>query len=146
MISLEGVHIEYDGKLLFGDVSFMLRQKEKVGLVGNNGSGKSTLLKIIHGDIGPTKGNVNISSDMKIGYLPQHMVHQEDQTVYLSVFNSLKQISGLHADIQRLNQEIAEREDYHSDGYSRLLDDLKTKTEKYHLLDGDRLNRRLKGH
>ena len=139
MISLEGVHIEYDGKLLFGDVSFMLRQKEKVGLVGNNGSGKSTLLKIIHGDIGPTKGNVNISSDMKIGYLPQHMVHQEDQTVYLSVFNSLKQISGLHADIQRLNQEIAEREDYHSDGYSRLLDDLKTKTEKYHLLDGDKV-------
>ena len=139
MISLEGVRIEYDGKLLFGDVSFMLRQKEKVGLVGNNGSGKSTLLKIIHGDIVTTKGNVNISSDMKIGYLPQHMVHQEDQSVYLSVFNSLKQISGLNADIQRLNQEISEREDYHSDEYSRLLDDLKAKTEKYHLLDGDKV-------
>ncbi|MGM0532509.1 MAG: ribosomal protection-like ABC-F family protein, partial [Bacteroidota bacterium] len=139
MISLENVRVEYDGKLLFGDASFMLRQREKVGLVGNNGSGKSTLLKIIHRDIAPTGGNVNISSDIKIGYLPQHMLHEEEQTVYLSVFNSLQQISGLDADIQKLNQSITEREDYHSDEYSRILDDLKAKTEKYHLLGGDRV-------
>ena len=139
MISLENVRVEFNGQMLFDEVSFMLRQKEKVGLVGNNGSGKSTLLKIIHGDIEPTEGNVNISSDMKIGYLPQHMIHEEDKTVYLSVFNSLKQISGLHADIQKLNQAIAEREDYHSDEYSRILDDLKAKTEKYHLLGGDKI-------
>lgn len=139
MISLERIHVEYEGKLLFGDVSFMLRQKEKVGLVGNNGSGKSTLLKIIHGDITPTAGNVNIASDVKIGYLPQHMIHQEDQTVYLSVFNSLKQIAALHNDIQKLNRQIAERDDYHSGEYSRMLDDLKIKTEKYHLLGGDKV-------
>ncbi len=139
MISLENVRLEYDGKLLFGDVSFMLRQKEKSGLVGNNGSGKSTLLKIIHGDIEPTEGNVNISSEIKIGYLPQEIIHQDDQTVYLSVFNSLEQISSLHGDIQNLNKEVAEREDYHSEEYSRILDDLKTKTEKYHLLGGDKI-------
>lgn len=139
MISLENVRIEYDGKPLFDDVSFMVRQKEKIGLVGNNGSGKSTLLKLIHGDIKPTEGNVNISSEMKIGYLPQHMIHREDQTVFLSVFNSLGEISRLHADIQELNREVAEREDYHSDEYSRILDDLKVKTEKYHLLGGDKV-------
>ncbi|MBS3775088.1 MAG: ABC-F family ATP-binding cassette domain-containing protein [Bacteroidales bacterium] len=139
MISLEQASVEYDGELLFGDVSFMLRQKEKVGLVGNNGSGKTTLLKIIHGDMAPTGGKVNIPSDIKIGYLPQHMVHQEDQTVYLSVFNSLKQISGLDADIRKLNQSVVEREDYQSDEYSRILDDLKAKTEEYHLLGGDKV-------
>jgi ATP-binding cassette subfamily F protein 3 len=139
MISLEKVNIEYSGHLLFGDVSFMLRQKEKVGLVGKNGSGKSTLLKIIHGDIEPTSGHVNVPSDLKIGYLPQNMMHKEDQTVYLSVFNSLANISCLHYEIQEINREIAEREDYYSGEYQQMINDLTAKTEKYHLLGGDKV-------
>lgn len=139
MISMENVGIAYDGKVLFEDVSFMLQQKESVGLVGNNGSGKSTLLKIIHGQIEPTTGAVHISSDLNMGYLPQHMVHNENQTVYLSVFHGLKQISALEHDINKINQDISHRQDYQSAAYADLLDRLKTKTEKYHLLGGDKV-------
>lgn len=57
-------------ELLFKDVSFVLGNKEKVGLIGFNGSGKSTLLKILAGLEKPDSGNLYIENE-KLAYLPQ---------------------------------------------------------------------------
>ncbi len=139
MISLQQVRVEYSGELLFGDVSFFIREGEKIGLVGNNGSGKTTLLKVLTGQVQPVSGTVNLPGSLRIGYLPQHMVHQEDETVYNVVFYALEQIAGLHEQISRINASLAERTDYDSQDYARLLDQLSAATEKYQLLEGDKV-------
>lgn len=140
MVSLEDIRVEFSGHLLFGDISFFIREGEKIGLVGNNGSGKSTLLKLITGDLQPTAGQVNRPGSMRIGYLPQHMEHQEDETVYNSVFHSLEQISSLHRGIEEINRQIAGRSDYNSKEYAEMINKLSSMTEKYHMLGGDRID------
>jgi len=139
MISLEDIRVEFGGEVLFGDISFFIREGEKIGLVGANGSGKSTLLKVINGDLDPSGGRVNLPGSLTIGYLPQHMKHQEDETIYDNVFHSLEQISSLHRGIEHLNRQVAERSDYNSPEYTALLDKLSSMTEKYHMLGGDRI-------
>lgn len=140
MISLEDIRVEFSGNVLFDEVSIFIRSGEKMGLVGNNGSGKSSLLKVITGDLPPTSGRVNRPGSMRIGYLPQHMEHQENETVYQSVFQSLEQIYALHQGIEEANRQIAGRTDYNSEEYAELLNRLSSMTEKYHMLGGDKID------
>ncbi|HRO74189.1 MAG TPA: ATP-binding cassette domain-containing protein, partial [Saprospiraceae bacterium] len=49
MISVEGLTVEFSGKTLFGDVSFVINDDDKIALMGKNGAGKSTMMKIIAG-------------------------------------------------------------------------------------------------
>ena len=61
---------QVNGKNIIDDVSFVLSNKNKVGLVGVNGSGKTTLLKILSSDFKDYTGNVNNESET-IAYLKQ---------------------------------------------------------------------------
>lgn len=80
--------------LLFSDLSFVVGNREKIGLVGINGTGKSTLLKIILKQEEPDGGRVEISNDEVIGYLPQLLDLPLENTIdeflksYLNDFHS----------------------------------------------------------
>ncbi|MDR1494958.1 MAG: ATP-binding cassette domain-containing protein, partial [Rickettsiales bacterium] len=63
----------FDGKRVFNDISFILNDGDRLGLVGRNGSGKSTLLKIIAGKLSHDEGTVVTSRNYRIGYLEQHL-------------------------------------------------------------------------
>ncbi|MEI7579549.1 MAG: ABC-F family ATP-binding cassette domain-containing protein [bacterium] len=69
MLKAINLKIEY-AQLLFENVSFLLGNNEKVGLVGLNGSGKTTLLRILIGEEKPDSGEV-ITINEHIEYLPQ---------------------------------------------------------------------------
>ncbi len=140
MISLENVRVEYGGVPIFDDISFMIQTKEKVGLVGNNGAGKTTLLKVILGEIVPSKGQLHLPSDVKIGYLPQQMQLSEENLVFDSVYQSLESIPFYKKRIDDINNELAERTDYQSEEYAELLNKLNEATEQFHLLGGDTID------
>ena len=86
MISINNLAVRFGGFTLFDDVSVMISAQDKIGLVGRNGAGKSTLLKIIAKQEQPTEGEVVISSDWKVGYLPQTM-KVSDGNLTLSTLN-----------------------------------------------------------
>jgi ATP-binding cassette subfamily F protein 3 len=69
MLKVSNLTIQYV-KLLFSDLSFILGNNEKVGLIGFNGTGKSTLLRIIAGLEQPDKGKIELINE-RCGYLPQ---------------------------------------------------------------------------
>jgi len=75
MISVEQITVEFDGRRLLDNITFLVNQKDKIGLVGRNGAGKSTLLKLIAGQEKATGGKIIFSPDLTVGYLPQHMIH-----------------------------------------------------------------------
>ena len=81
MISIEQLTVEFGSTPLFDNIGFLINPKDKIALVGRNGAGKTTLLKLIAGKQKPTSGNIVIPSDLTIGYLPQHMIHNEGTTV-----------------------------------------------------------------
>ncbi len=124
MISVEQLTVEFGGSPLFDEVSFLVNPKEKIALVGKNGAGKTTLLKIFSGKQAPTRGRVTIPKDLTIGYLPQHMIHNEGTTVMQEAEKAFEHITDLQAEIERMNIELAERTDYESVGYQQLIDKL----------------------
>lgn len=129
MISVQGLRVEFSSQILFDDVSFVINNKDKIALVGKNGAGKSTMLKIIAGLQNPTEGIVSKSSDLTIGYLPQQMVLTDHFTVKeeaLTAFNHVKEID---IQIDKLNLELAERTDYESDEYKKLIERVSHLTE-----------------
>ncbi len=124
MISLNAITLSFGSFTLLDEISLHIGDKEKIGLVGKNGAGKSTILKMIMGLQSPTSGQVMITSGQKIGYLPQIMEHSKGRTVLeetMTVFDGLK---ALERRMDEISAELAERTDYESDSYNKLLVEL----------------------
>ncbi len=121
MISINNLAVRFGGFTLFDGVSVMISDQDKIGLVGRNGAGKSTLLKIIAKQEEPSEGEVVISSDWKVGYLPQTMKVSDGKTVLEEVRGAFSELNAIRSKIEKLNSELAERTDYESDSYLKLI-------------------------
>ncbi len=137
MISINNLSISFGGVSLFDNVNFHISSGEKIGLTGRNGSGKTTLLKIINGIISPSEGDVQIPSNIKIGYLPQEMEFCKETSVIEaveSVFNTIKEIE---AQINHITNQLHIRTDYDSNEYNNIVIQLNDLTDKYNILMAD---------
>lgn len=137
MISIDNLTVEFGVKPLFKDVNFVVNDRDRVALVGKNGAGKSTMLKIICGLQHPTSGNVAIPSDTTIGYLPQVMILQDNTTVKEEARKAFADNTKMKEKIDRLNNELAERTDYESEEYAKLVEKFTTEHDRYQMLGGD---------
>ena len=87
LLSAEHISKNYGTKQLLKDVSIYLNERDHIGIVGINGTGKSTLLKILAG-IEPTdEGSVSANPNLRISYLSQNPVMNDDLTVLEQVFS-----------------------------------------------------------
>lgn len=134
MISIEQLRVEFGGSPLFDDISFLVNPKDRIALVGKNGAGKTTLLKLISGKMLPTKGNISIPRDLTIGYLPQHMIHNEGTTVMEETSRAFEHIHELEKEIEQLGVELETRTDYDSEEYHRIIDRLTHQQEHLQII------------
>lgn len=81
MISIENISKEYSAKPILDGITFLINKKDRIALVGKNGAGKTTLLRLIAGEEEPTSGHISKDKEMTIGYLPQHMIHNDGTTL-----------------------------------------------------------------
>ena len=124
MVSVNGVTVSFGGYNLFDNVSFLINPKDRIGLAGKNGAGKSTMLKLLAGLQSPTKGEVSIPKECKIGYLPQDMTHQHGRTVFEETESAFAEIKSMQARLDDINHQLETRTDYESDAYMKLIEDL----------------------
>lgn len=136
MISVNNLTIEFGARPLFTDVSFVINPKDRVALVGKNGAGKSTLLKILAGEQQPTAGIVALQKGSTLGYLPQVMVLSDEHTVLEEAEKAFADISQLQERIARENQELAERTDYESEDYLKLVEAFAHDNERFTMMGG----------
>ena len=137
MISLDNLTVSYGGWTLFDQISFLINEKDRIGLVGKNGAGKTTLLRIIIGEQQPTEGAVTINGECTIGYLPQQMRVADTTTLKAETEKAFDEVLRLEAEIGELTAEIATRTDYESEEYEALLHRLNDAQDRYHILGGD---------
>jgi len=135
MISLEQLTVEFGGSPLFDNIGFLINHKDKIALVGKNGAGKTTLLKLIAGRQNPTRGNIVMPSDLTIGYLPQHMIHNEGTTVMQEAEKAFEHITKIQSDIERYANEMVTRTDYDSEGYLQLIEKHSRASEHFQIIN-----------
>jgi len=135
MISIEQLTVEFDGRRLLDSIGFLINPKDKIALVGRNGAGKSTLIKLIAGHEQPTRGSIISSPDLTIGYLPQHMIHNEGTTVMQETEKAFDHIIKLQTEIDLLTQQLTDRPDYESDEYAQIIDKLSNAYEHMQIIN-----------
>jgi ATP-binding cassette subfamily F protein 3 len=143
MISVDQLSISFGGYFLFKEVSFLVNSRDKIGLVGRNGAGKTTLLKIFMGMQQPDEGKVVVPPTIRLGYLPQQMVVVDDKTLFDEAGSAFDEIQVLEKEINDLNHQIISRNDYESQEYSDLIEQLSEKTERFHLLEGSNRDQKI---
>jgi len=135
MISVEQITVEFDGRRLLDSITFLVNSKDKIGLVGRNGSGKSTLLKLIAKADKATSGQITAQEDVSVGYLPQHMIHNEGTTVMEETEKAFEKINKLQDVIDSLTQQMSERTDYESAEYGEIINKLSHSYEQMQIID-----------
>ena len=137
MISIDNITVEFGGNTLFENVSFLIKEKEKIALIGRNGAGKTTLLKLIAGEMSPTRGNISRPKNLTIGYLPQHIKVNDSKTVREETLTAFENIFAIRENIATLTAELNERDDFHSAEYGKLIEKLGYQNERLQMFDSD---------
>ncbi|SHK68505.1 ATP-binding cassette, subfamily F, member 3 [Maribacter aquivivus] len=135
MISVDNLAVEFSGTTLFSDVSFVINPTDKIALMGKNGAGKSTMMKIIAGEQKGTRGNVRVPKDAVIAYLPQHLLTEDNCTVFEEAAKAFKHVFSMRDEMDKLNKELETRTDYESDAYMSIIEKVSDLGEKYYALD-----------
>ncbi|MBT3207379.1 MAG: ABC-F family ATP-binding cassette domain-containing protein [Bacteroidetes bacterium] len=143
MISLNQISVFFGSFVLFKDISFLINQQDKIGLVGKNGAGKSTLLKLIIGEQTADNGKINFPNELKFGYLPQQMVIKDQRNVYDEIMSAFDEIIFIEKKIKTLNHDISSRTDYETEEYLDLIDSLSVANERFQILGGNSIQSKI---
>lgn len=136
MINLQQLGVFLPQGYLFKNVSLQINTNDRIGLVGKNGAGKSTMMRLLAGWSKPSEGAIHKPKDLTVGFLTQDIEINSEQ----SVFNFLKfsnlTLNAINEKLDHINHELVVREDYESDSYLSLLDDLALANDQLKLEDG----------
>ena len=139
MFIINDVRLQLGNRMVFDGLQFTLQKGDRVGLVGKNGAGKSTLLKLLHGELEPNEGGVIRQNDSSIGYLPQEMMHQDGHTVLEEAKTAFASAYELQAQLDAAGQEMAERTDYESEDYAKLIERFEQLSDRVRMMEVDSL-------
>jgi ATP-binding cassette, subfamily F, member 3 len=136
MLNAYNITVSFSGEDLFSNISFRLDTGDRVGLIGKNGAGKSTLLKIISKQQSYTSGSIAYDKDISIGYLKQDIDFKFGKTVLQEAHSAYTVIKKIEKKLEDINTQLAERTDYESDYYQKLLHDLSDLQHQYEIEGG----------
>ncbi len=135
MINVNNISVSFGGTTLFSDVSFSINENDKIALMGKNGAGKSTLLKIIAGVGKPTSGTISGPKEAVIAYLPQHLLTQDNVTVFEETSRAFEEVYKMRDELEDLNEQLQVRTDYESDDYMKLIERVSELSEKFYSME-----------
>lgn len=97
LISVEHLSKRQNIKEIVNDVSFAIEDRDKIALIGVNGTGKTTLLRILAGLETYDEGTITKKSGLRVSYLPQDPVFDEDDTILHQILSMDKEIQEFEA-------------------------------------------------
>ncbi len=92
LLNAENITKSYNERLLLQSISLAIDQGDKIGVIGVNGTGKSTLLKIIAGAQEAEQGQVTLGRGVRINYLSQNPVFQQEATILQQVLSGVSSL------------------------------------------------------
>jgi ATP-binding cassette subfamily F protein 3 len=136
MYSVNNLGIRFSGIDLFSNVSFLINEKDRIGLTGKNGAGKSTLLKLLSEKLEASEGSITIPKDRSVRYLPQHITCTTQLSIFDEAMTAFEEHQRIEIRIEEITQELSNRTDYESKEYLNLINELNHANDRFHILDG----------
>ena len=139
MVHVEGLNKRYGERVLFEDVSWHVKKRDRIGLSGPNGAGKTTLLRMLAGLEEPDAGSIRMASDTTTGYLPQDGLVHRGRTVYDEVVLAFQELIALKEEQHRIEDTLATAT--HDDGgeHEKLLERYAEVTERFKRVAADQI-------
>ena len=106
ILDVQGITKSYNSEIAIENISFHIEEGQKCALIGNNGSGKTTLLRLIMSEISPDEGNIFISSQAKVGYLPQVHEISSDMTLYEYIKEAKKDVFMMEKQLREMEERM----------------------------------------
>jgi len=143
MVGVNNASLFFADRAIFNEISFIINKQDRIGLVGRNGAGKSTMLKTLAGLQPLDSGIVSKPTGLTVGYLPQDMDFISGRTVWNETESAFESNLKIESRIEGINNELASRTDYESEGYLKLLDELNDLNMELGLLDAATIEARI---
>ena len=136
MFNAHQITVSFGGETLFDEISFRLGKGDRVGLIGKNGAGKSTLLRLMAQENAPTSGTFALEKNCKIGYLPQDLDFENGRSVLEEAYLAFEEIKKIEARQEAIHQIMELTQDYESQEYYDILDELNDLSTRYEMIGG----------
>lgn len=136
MIAVSNIELYFSGRTMFGGVSFLINENDKIGLVGRNGAGKSTLLKVLKGIQAIDGGDIMYPKGTIIGYLPQDINSQSQLSVIDETKRAFEHVLHLIEDRDKIVHDLETRTDYETESYMELINEMQEVEHQIEIHDG----------
>jgi ATP-binding cassette, subfamily F, member 3 len=108
MIQARSLCLSLGSRIIFNNISFVIDQSDRIGLVGRNGSGKTTLLKAIIDPSLLDSGTISLQTRKKIAYMPQEVILQSSLSILDETLSTFSEVYKLQQDINHLEKILEE--------------------------------------
>lgn len=107
LLSVDSIRKQFGPEPVLDAVTFDVRPRERIGLVGPNGSGKTTLMRILAGREEPDAGSFALHASVRLGYLEQQPVFEPGRTLWQEARNALDELVALGDEALRVADALS---------------------------------------
>ncbi|MBK8028518.1 MAG: ABC-F family ATP-binding cassette domain-containing protein [Chloroflexi bacterium] len=137
IIHVNNITVNYDGRVIFKDLSWVIDSQDRVGLIGHNGAGKSSLLKVIAGLYQPDAGAMVKQRGVSVGYLPQHVTLTPGRTLIEEAMILPPKLAEVDAALHAVEHKLTDPAVYNdADALTRALGEQEKLVEQFEALGG----------
>lgn len=126
ILSVKNLTHGFGDRAIFNQVSFRLLRGEHIGLIGANGEGKSTFMNIITRKLEPDEGQIEWAKNVRVGYLDQHAVLQQGQSIRDILKSAFQYLFDLEQEMNKMYEQMSEAS---PEELERLLEEVGTTQE-----------------
>ena len=108
IVHINNITVSFAGRAIYRDLSWVVGDRDRVGLVGPNGAGKSTLFRVVMGEIEPDAGHVSSKPDIRIGYLRQDVELPQGESLIDTAMIKPPALARVEAQLDTIEKRLAE--------------------------------------
>ncbi|MDE2820110.1 MAG: ABC-F family ATP-binding cassette domain-containing protein [Chloroflexota bacterium] len=139
ILHVNNITVNFAGRELYRDLSWVIGDRDRVGLVGPNGAGKSTLLKLLLGEVEPDGGHIARRNGARIGYLPQDIELAGDLRLIDAAMVKPPALAALESRLESAEAQLSDPEVYGDEAaLSQILERHEALLASYERMNGHR--------
>ena len=139
ILHVNNITVNFAGRELYRDLSWVIGDRDRVGLVGPNGAGKSTLLKVLLGEVEPDEGHIVMQNGARLGYLPQDIELAEGLTLIDAAMVKPPALEEIESRLESVEAQLSDPEVYGDEAaLSQVLESHEALLASYERMNGHR--------